>query len=331
VTGTKVGTGRRLSPAFESYATGKYSDNDVAGILNRAGHPPSGRARSGRWTREGVRYLLTNRFYLGEVQHGNQYYPGQHEPLIHREIWDQVQGIHARRGEGKGGGRRADRVYLLARLARCSKCGLRLTSQTSEGKGRKGHETQYYLCPARRRSVDCPAGGEFVPAEEIDAQVAELVSRLVLPEDWRERLEELAEHEEERENVEGKRRYLESKLRKLKFLFMEGDMTATEYRRRKAELQTEIGLLKAPEPPAVEEAGATLEMLGQEWACAPKKYRTQMLHVIFEEIVVDVAARKLVRVKPYPPFVPLFRMDGLEESDNGYFYFKEDAEAGSEG
>jgi hypothetical protein len=242
-----------------------------------------------------------------------------------------VQGIRARRGEGKGGGRRADRVYLLARLARCSKCGLRLTSQTSEGKGRKDHETQYYLCPARRRSVDCPAGGEFAPAEEIDTQVAELVSRLVLPDDWRERLEELAEHQEERENVEGKRRYLESKLRKLKFLFMEEDMTATEYRWQKAELQAEIGLLKAPEPPAVEEAGATLEMLGQEWASAPKKYRAQMLHVIFEEIVVDVAARKLVCVNPYPPFVPLFRMDGLEESDNGYFYFKEDAEAGSEG
>ena len=317
--------------AFESYATGEFSDTSIADLLNREGYPPSGRARSGRWTREGVRYLLTNRFYLGEVQHGDQYYPGQHEPLIRRDTWDQVQAIRARRGEGKGGGRRADRLYLLARLARCSKCGLRLTSQTSEGKGRKGHDTQYYLCPAKRRSVDCPAGGEFAPAKEIDSQVADLVSRLVLPDDWRDRLEELAEHQEERENLEGKRRYLKSKLRKLKFLFMEEDMTATEYRRRKAELQAEIDLLKAPEPPAVEEAGATLEVLAQEWASASKKYRAQMLRVIFEEIVVDVAVRKLVCVRPYPPFVPLFRMDGLEESDNGYFYFKKDAEAGSEG
>jgi hypothetical protein len=310
--------------AFESYATGELSDTTTADLLNREGYPPSGRAKSGRWTREGVRYLLTNRFYLGEVQHGDRYYPGQHEPLVHRETWDQVQAIRARRGAGKGAGRRADRVYLLARLARCSKCGLRLTSQTSEGKGRKGHETQYYLCPARRRSVDCLAGGEFVPSEEIDAQVADLVSRLVLPEDWRERLEELAEHQEERENVEGKRRYLESKLRKLKFLFVEEDMTATEYRRRKADLQAQIDLLKAPEPPAVEEAGATLEMLGQEWANAPKMYRAQMLRVIFEEIVVDVAARKLVCVKPYPPFVPLFRMDGLEERENGCFHSTEE-------
>jgi DNA invertase Pin-like site-specific DNA recombinase len=81
-------TSKAVPLAFESYATGEHSDTSIADLLNREGHPPSGRARSGRWTREGVRYLLTNRFYLGEVQHGDQYYPGQHEPLVHRETWD---------------------------------------------------------------------------------------------------------------------------------------------------------------------------------------------------------------------------------------------------
>jgi len=312
--------------AFERYATGEFSDTTIADLLNREGYPPSGRARSGKWTREGVRYLLTNRFYLGEVQHGDQYYPGQHEPLLPRETWGQVQAIRTRRGEGKGGGRRADRLYLLSRLARCSKCGLRLTSQTSEGKGRKGHETQYYLCPAKRRSVDCPAGGEFAPAEEIDAQVAELVSQLVLPDDWRERLEELAEHQEERENVEGKRRYLEGKLRRLKFLFMEeGDISEVEYRRKRVDLQAQLDALQMPETPEVEQAGETLEGLGQEWANAPKKYRRDMLGCIFEAIYVDVEAKRFICVKPYPPFVPLFRMDGLEEKEDGCFYPEEEA------
>jgi hypothetical protein len=200
-----------------------------------------------------------------------------------------------------------------------------LTSQTSEGKGRKGHETQYYLCPARRRSVDCPAGGEFAPAEEIDAQVAELVSQLILPDDWRERLEELSEHQEERENVEVKRRYLEGKLRRMKFLFMEeGDLSEGEYRRRKVDLQAQLDALQIPDTPEVEQAGETLESLGQEWANAPKKYRRDMLSCIFEAIYVDVEAKRLLCVKPYPPFVPLFRMDGLEEKEDGCFYPAED-------
>ena len=63
----------------------------------------------------GGRYVLTNRFHMGEVQDGDQYYPDQHEPLIGRGPWDQVQAIRARRVVGKGGGHRADRLYLLAR------------------------------------------------------------------------------------------------------------------------------------------------------------------------------------------------------------------------
>jgi len=193
-----------------------------------------------------------------------------------------VQAIRARRGDGKGAGRRADRLYLLARLAHCSKCRLQLTSQTSE---RKGLAAQYYLCPAKRRSVDCPAGGEFAPARAIDAQVAKLVSWLVLPEDWRGRLAELTEHREERENVEGKRRYLQGKLRRLRFLFLdEEDMNEGEYRRRKADLQAQLDALRTPETPEIEQAGETLESLGQEWAHAPKKYKHDMLRCIFEAI-----------------------------------------------
>jgi hypothetical protein len=169
--------------------------------------------------------------------------------------------------------------------------------------------------------VDGPTGGKFAPAEETDAQVAELVSRLVLPEDWRERLEELSEHQEERENVEGKRQYLEGKLRRLKFLFMEeGDMGEGEYRRRRVDLQAQLDALQMPETPEVEQAGETLESLGQKSANAPKKHKCDMLHRIFEAIFVDVEAQRLVCVKPYPPFVPLFRMDGLEEKEDGCFY-----------
>ena len=65
------------------------------------------------------------------------------------------------------------------------------------------------------------------------------------------------------------------------------------------------------EPPAekIEQAAETLESLGAEWANAPIRYRRDMLQVIFEAVYVDPLTRKLVCVKPYPPFVPLFRMD----------------------
>jgi hypothetical protein len=144
--------------------------------------------------------------------------------------------------------------------------------------------------------------------------------RLQLPDDWRERLDELAEHQEERTNIEGKRKYLQGKLRRLRELYVEGDFSNEEYRRRETDLQAQLDALRVPEQPAVDQADETLQSLGQEWASAPKKHRRDRLRCIFEAIVVDVEAKGLVYVKAYPPFVPLFRMDGLEEKQDGCFY-----------
>jgi len=36
-------------------------------------------------------HLLTNRIYLGEICHKGTAYPGEHEPIIDRDLWDTVQ------------------------------------------------------------------------------------------------------------------------------------------------------------------------------------------------------------------------------------------------
>jgi hypothetical protein len=103
----------------------------------------------------------------------------------------------------------------------------------------------------------------------------------------------------------------------------ESDISEAEYRRSKADIQAQLDALRVPDSPAVEEAGETLQSLGAEWATAPRKHKRDMLNCIFELLTVDVKARKLLCVEPYPPFVPLFRLDGLEEKGNGCFYYEE--------
>ena len=44
--------------------------------------------------------------------------------------------------------------------------------------------------------------------------------------------------------------------------------------------------------------------------------------MIFEAVYVDVLGERLVCVKPYPQFAPLFRMDGMEEKKDGCFYYR---------
>ncbi len=151
-----------------------------------------------------------------------------------------------------------------------------------------------------------------------------MIRRLRLPNDWRERLAELAEQREGQENVEGKRRYLQGKLRRLREVYVDGNLSRREYGRRRAELQAEIDTLREPEAPEVEGAGVTLESLADAWEGAPVRLRAEMLKTIFESVVVDVTARRLVCVKPWPPFAVLFRLDGLEEKEDGCFYVGEE-------
>jgi hypothetical protein len=75
---------------------------------------------------------------------------------------------------------------------------------------------------------------------------------------------QLATPEEERDQIEGRRRYVQGKLRRLRELYLEGDFQKAEYDRRKADLQAQLDALTVPDAPAVEEADETLESLGTE-------------------------------------------------------------------
>jgi len=51
----------------------------------------AGRTSGGRTFSRGALYhLLNNRVYIGEIVHQRQSYPGQHEPIVPRQLWDQV-------------------------------------------------------------------------------------------------------------------------------------------------------------------------------------------------------------------------------------------------
>ena len=75
------------------------------GIVSSARVSRKGNARGGKQFSRGALYhLLSNPIYLGEIRHKHERYPGQHEAIVSRELWDRVQQrLHDRRvrsGEG---------------------------------------------------------------------------------------------------------------------------------------------------------------------------------------------------------------------------------------
>lgn len=46
--------------------------------------------------------LLKDRFYIGEVQFKGKWYPGRHEAIIERALFDRVQEVRKERDNGDG-------------------------------------------------------------------------------------------------------------------------------------------------------------------------------------------------------------------------------------
>lgn len=150
--------------------------------------------------------------------------------------------------------------------------------------------------------------------------MAQIVKRLHLPDDWQAQIAEIANHPAERDKAEQQQQTLEGRLARLADLYEMGDLERDQYIKRRAEIQTALASLDIPEEPAIVQAGEYLESLAGLWDSLTRKEQREVLHIIFADILLDVGEAKVIAVKPNRDFVPLFRFDGMEEREDGYFY-----------
>src|SRR5215204_1904430 len=81
--------------AFELAAAGK-TDREVAQALNVAGYRTNGKRGANPFSKDTVRVILQNRFYLGELPDGQGgQVPGRHEAVIEPELFDRAQAARA--------------------------------------------------------------------------------------------------------------------------------------------------------------------------------------------------------------------------------------------
>jgi len=126
--------------AFELYASARYNLHGLVeemyqlGLRNRNG---------GKVSLNGFSTMLNNPFYIGliRLKRTNETFPGSHEPLIPKSIFDRVHRIL----NGKTNTRVQKHDFLFRRLLKCKHCGYSLI-----GEMKKGYT--YYRCQTK----DCP-------------------------------------------------------------------------------------------------------------------------------------------------------------------------------
>ncbi len=161
---------------FETFVRVR-SNITVARILNAKGYRTkqrtiikNGKTAGGRfWNPMDVTRVLTNRKYIGEIVHKGKSYPGEHKPILDRQLWDQAHQIRAIRTGARISATRCNQSQALLRgLVRCGHCGM--TMGASATKVAKGRRYRYYICNNAERNgyhlcpIPCVSAGQVEEA-----------------------------------------------------------------------------------------------------------------------------------------------------------------------
>lgn len=129
-----------------------------------------------QWTKNGIHTLLRNRRYIGEVRHFKEYFPGEHEPIIDRKLWDQVQQVIEENSNDHIRETHNQTPALLKGIIKCGHCGCSMGITYT-----KNHDRvyRYYQCmsASKKGYSTCPV--KIVPAGEIEAAAVEQMRKVL--------------------------------------------------------------------------------------------------------------------------------------------------------
>ena len=158
---------------------GMAKNLNAKGLLTRKG---------GKWTSGTIRSILTNKVYTGILLYNRRTKKGKpkptelwiikenaHEPIINRELFDEVQKIFKKRAPKITPPRVTEGKYLLTGLLKCGKC------QSSYVINMDRFKNYYYKCSSSNRGKSC--GNIVLPMKRFEEALIEKIKTRILTKD----------------------------------------------------------------------------------------------------------------------------------------------------
>ncbi len=170
-------TVRRIFQRFAELqsATDLCRELAIDGITTKAWKTADGNVRNG--TPMDKKYLskaLRNPIYVGEIRHKGVVHAGQHEPIITRQLWDQVQAILAEDASARMGKTQTrDKTDALLRGLLFGQNGEKYHITFS--KKPSGKKYRYYIPKADQRYGGGSSATGMIPAGQIEEVVVNLL------------------------------------------------------------------------------------------------------------------------------------------------------------
>jgi len=236
---------RRIFDLFlagESYA-------DIARTLEAEG-APSYKGES-LWSHYTVRKIVRNHLFAGLIRDGEELIEAAHEAIIDRETWEKVVALREAKARTHKRGRPPAGKHLFRKgFLKCGMCGEDMSPLTYRD---RPHPTdQIYRCLGRKRhSHTCDMSAVY--RSDVDGAVYAYFQDLGLDaEATREQLlsareQSLAEAREVLDSAEQETQAATERLERIKRDYVSGELTATEWRGLRQELEPELSAAQAEE------------------------------------------------------------------------------------
>jgi DNA invertase Pin-like site-specific DNA recombinase len=286
-----------VQKAFRDRALGKNA-HQIAREWNDLGLKPHSHVGIQYFQPQTVRGILANRVYAGFVKHLGEERRGLHEPLITEEEYWRAQ------HEQEVVARRTYPPLLLRGIATCAACGFRVydhhVRHSRKDEFRRHH---YYREASKDFGRACPTAGKLWRAGAVDEQVETLFRSLALDSDWLEYVEQQARAVRAPRSLPDPTR-IEMRLERAQDEYMSGRLSKERWDQVFQECQAALFTVRDVTTPLAQ-TNARFKSFVELWGGASEETRNEACRVVFEEAVIDFAAREL-RLKPWPEFEPLF-------------------------
>ena len=301
-----------LKMVFDLAAQGR-SDRQVAMALNTMGYRTTGTHGSRPFSKDTVKDMLVNRFYVGHIpDRTGGWLTAKHKPLIDLELFETIQRMRQKnRKSTHRHSSETKNVYSLTGITYCWYCrendrqGRIHISCVKDGKPRMG-------CYNRAKGWDCPQKSALL--ETYEQQLRAYLGTFLIPEDYQQRILQMHQELQQNYDVAKEHKQLTARMHRLKELYKWGDINRDEYKKETEQIQRQLVSLTpfqgSDEP--LQRLAEFLANITTAWDQATNEQRNKLARCLFQEIWVK--DKDVVAVKPQPEFEPFFKLNWKEFS-----------------
>ncbi len=143
---------------------------NAEGIFMKKYRTKTGKDMGGQqWRTRTVYDLLTDKKYIGKIEHKGVAYDGEHDAIVDETIFEKVADV-LRSNKVVTHKHQSKRFALLRRMLRCGECGSLVQPVWTKNHGREYH---YYVCSRRIKTGYAKCELPTLPAGEIESMVVD--------------------------------------------------------------------------------------------------------------------------------------------------------------